>query len=93
MFMLLFMLLITPQENRTMPTFFRHKRSAGSSTPHVQGGHHSGAANQLTFQEKTAQSQSISKISPTKKSDRKADWRKTSKKITNATRDEPLNGD
>ena len=61
------MLLITPQENSTMPTFFRHKRSAGSSTPHVQGGHHSGAANQLTFQEKTAQSQSISKISPTKK--------------------------
>ena len=77
-----------------MLTFFRHKRSASSTTSHVQEGHHNGATNQANnSREVSTEPEHKQSQSHKKKSDRKADWRKTSKKITNGTRDESPNGD
>ena len=81
-------------ENRTLLTFFRHQRSASSTTPHVQGGHQNGAPSQaINSRESSPEPGHKQSQSHKKESVGKTDWRKTSKKNANTERDEPLNGD
>ena len=86
------MLLINPHGEPDHAYVFRHRKAEGSTTSNVQGGHQNWAHQTNRTGEGSIE---LEPKQPHKKegkqSDRKEDWRKTSKKTSDGTRDDPSN--